>query len=65
MSRIRRMSTADGDTLTAEEIAFLSDANVDALLTESKLERPTPFSVRPIWTIGRGEGEGELRSGAR
>jgi len=59
------MSTADDDTLTAEEIAFLSDAKVDALLTESKLERPTPFSVRAIWTIGRVEGEGELRSGAR
>ena len=59
------MSTVDDDTPTAEEIALLSEAIVDALLTESKLERPTPFSVRAIWTFGRGEGEGEFRSGAR
>ena len=65
MSRTRRMATAARAAPAAEEMAADRAVSVTAWLAGLKAKRSTLLSTKAISTIGRGEGVGELGSGAR
>ena len=64
-SLTRRIETKEGAAPTADATAFISVVNICSLLPEAKRESCTLLNVKATFTIGRGDGDEDERSGAR